>query len=384
MTKKYKKFDRIFKKNAVIKSYEKNSLKEYAEELGILPNLLSRWRAEYLKFGEGSFRGTGYDRINPLYKSIFDLEKKSKESELRYEILKNASPYLFQGDLAIYQFIKKNEYKYSILKMCEVLEVGYGRYHRWKKVGISEKKNQITLLKKELTSIFFNFKKYCGKGKITQELNDRGYKISHRQVSFYMKQLGLRKIIKRKFKVTTDSNHTYYTSPNVLNRKFVVNAPSKVWVSDITYIQTKKGFLYLTIIMDLYDRKIIGWSLGTRLSTLKTTIPAWEMAVKNRIVYDGLIFHSDRGIQYANKAFTTKLDSYKCVRSMSRKGDHLDNCVSESFFSSFKRELIYRQDKLLTQKKMKEEIFEFIENWYNTKRIHTSLNYMTIEQFNTN
>lgn len=267
--------------------------------------------------------------------------------------------------------------------MCKVLAVGYGRYHRWRKNGDSKKQQQIALLKKDITSIFFTFKKHYGKIKITKELHNLGYKIDHRQVSFYMKQLGLRRIAKRKFKVTTDSNHNYHTPPNVLNRKFNINMPSKAWVSDITYIQTNKGFLYLTIIMDLYDRKIVGWSLSSNLSTQKTTLAAWDMAVINRAVTNGLIFHSDRGVQYANKAFAKKLDSFKCIRSISRKGDHLDNAVSESFFSSFKRELIDRKSNLIAPKQMKAEIFEFIENWYNKKRIHSALNYKTIEQFNT-
>lgn len=382
MTKKNKKYDRIFKENAVKLSYDKSSLKEFAKELGILPCLLTRWRQEYQEFGAGSFHGSGYDRVHPEKKRIFELEKKSKESELRFEILRDASPYLYQGNLIIYQFIKTNEKKYSILKMCSILDVGYGRYHRWRKEGISEKQQKIALLKKDITSIFYNFKKHYGKKKIAKELHSLGYKIVDRRVSFYMKQLGLYRIPKRKYKVTTDSNHGYYTAPNILNREFKVTTPSKVWVSDITHIQITGSFIYLTIIMDLYDRKIIGWSLSSSLSTQKTTLAAWEMAISNRTVANGLIFHSDRGVQYANKAFTKKLDSNKCIRSMSRKGNSLDNAVSESFFNSLKRELIHRKSKLISQKKMKEEIFEFIENWYNKKRIHSTLNYKTIEEFN--
>lgn len=382
MVEKRKKYDRVFKENAVKQSYEKSSLKEFADELGILPCLLTRWRMEYQKFGSGSFQGSGYVRIHPDNRFTFDLEKKSKESELRFEILKKASPYLYQGKLAVYQFIRNNEKKYSIAQMCRVLEVGNGGYITWKYNGVSKKQQYMFLLKKDITSIFFNFKKHCGKRQITTELNKLGYKLVERQVSFYMKQLGLRRVLKKKFKVTTDSKHSYYTSPNVLNREFTVNIPSKVWVSDITYIQTKRGFLYLTIIMDLYDRKIIGWSLGTRLSTLKTTVAAWEMAVINRPVTEGLIFHSDRGVQYANKAFVNKLDSYGCIRSMSRKGNSIDNAVSESFFNSLKRELIHRKSELITQKHMKAEIFEFIENFYNKKRMHSALNYKTIEEFN--
>ncbi|AWK06377.1 IS3 family transposase [Flavobacterium crocinum] len=380
--KKYQKFDRIFKENAVKISYEKNSVKAFAEELGIRGNLIWRWRKEYENFGHGSFRGVGYDRVHPDKKEVFDLEKNVKESELRFEILKKAASYLYRGNLILYHFIKENEQNYSILKMCEVLEVGYGRYHRWKKDGISEKQQQIALLKEDLKKIFFRFNKHYGRNKLTKELQSLGYVICMRQVSFYMRELGLRRIKKRKTKITTESGHNYYIAPNVLNRNFKVQAHSQAWASDITYLPTVEGFLYLTIIIDLYDRKIIGWNLGTRLDSKNTTLPTLRMAVAGRNAGKGLIFHSDRGVQYANRAFTRLLAEYKFTRSMSRKGCSCDNAISESFFSSLKRELREGNSRLLTRKQLQAEIFEFIENWYNVKRIHTALNYKTIEQFN--
>lgn len=152
-------------------------------------------------------------------------------------------------------------------------------------------------------------------------------------------------------------------------------------MSDITYIQTKEGFLYLTTIIDLYDRKIIGWSLSNGMSTEETSLAAWKMALKNRIVQKGLIFHSDRGVQYANKKFSNTIESYNIRRSMSRKGNCWDNAVAESFFKSLKTELIYG-NKLISKERMEMEIFEYIEIWYNKKRRHSTLNYKTIEEFN--
>jgi len=377
-----KRYDRVFKENAVLLSYEKSNQSEFAKEIGIIPSLLNRWRNEYQEFGSASFLGSGNIRVHPENEKIVELEKKNKESEMRFEILNKGSNYLFQGNLIIYQFIKNNEKKYTIGRMCSVLGVGEGRYYKWKSYGISDKKQQIKLLKEEISSIFFEFKKHYGRYKITKELHNRGYKISDGQVAFYMHQLGLCSKPKRKFKITTDSKHNHYTVPNILNREFKVQEPSKAWVSDITYIQTRKGFLYLTIIMDLFDRKIIGWSLSSKLSTQKTTLVAWDMAVINRKVLYGLVFHSDRGVQYANKLFTNKLDKFNCIRSMSRKGDHLDNAVSESFFNTLKREFLYKRKRLLTKEQMEVEIFEFIENWYNKKRIHSALEYKTIEEFN--
>jgi putative transposase len=196
-----------------------------------------------------------------------------------------------------------------------------------------------------------------------------------------MKRLGLRSKTKRKYQPTTDSNHNHYIFPNVLNRQFIVDAPAKAWVSDITYIQTVRGFVYLTIIMDLFDRKIIGWSLSNGMTTKETTLPALEMAVRNRKITEDLIFHSDKGVQYANKMFSKALNAHKFVRqSMSRKQNHNDNAVCESFFRSLKLELIYGSI-LLTRKQMKAEVYEYIENWYNKKRRHSFLGYKTIEEF---
>jgi len=168
---------------------------------------------------------------------------------------------------------------------------------------------------------------------------------------------------------------------NVLNRNFIAEKPAQVWVSDITYIQTREGFLYLTTVMDLYDRKIIGWSLSETMSAEETSLAAWKMAVKNRKIADGLIFHSDRDVQYASKKFANTVGFYGVTRSMSRKGNCWDNAVAKSFFKSLKTELIYG-NKLITKEKMKLEIFEYIEVWYNKKRRHSSLNYKTIEEFN--
>jgi len=194
--------------------------------------------------------------------------------------------------------------------------------------------------------------------------------------------MGLRSKLSKKFKVTTDSKHTYLTVENVLNREFNPIAPSKVWVSDITYIHTKEGFLYLTTVIDLYDRKIIGWSLSDTMSTQDTILSAWRMATRNRKVEQGLIFHSDRGVQYANNKFVNVLNSYnKITRSMSRKGNCWDNAVAESFFKSLKTELIYG-NKLINKEQMKLDVFEYIEIWYNKKRRHSTLNYKTIEEFN--
>lgn len=280
-----------------------------------------------------------------------------------------------------YTFIKNHEFLFPIEKMCKVLQVSTSGYYKWKSKPISNRiltKNEI---KQKITSIYFASKQRYGSPRITIELNALGYKISRITVAKYMKELGLRSKLSKKFKVTTDSKHNYLVVENILDRGFAVDQPSKVWVSDITYIQTKEGFLYLTTIIDLYDRKIIGWSLSNGMNTEETTLAAWKMAIRNRNVQKELIFHSDRGVQYANKKFANIIESYGVIRSMSRKGNCWDNAVAESFFKSLKTELIYG-NKLITKDQMELEIFEYIEIWYNKKRRHGALNYKTIEEFN--
>ncbi|OOV17274.1 transposase [Flavobacterium sp. LM4] len=282
----------------------------------------------------------------------------------------------------IYLFIKDHEKTYSIEKMCRVLKVSPSSYYNWKRQILSERQRRTALIKEEITSIYFNAKQRYGSPRITLELQSQGYQISRITVAKYMKQLGLYSKLSKKFKVTTNSKHNHFVVPNILKREFTATKPAKAWFSDITYIQTKDGFLYLTIILDLFDRKIVGWSLSNGLSTKQTTMKAWKMAVKNRTIADELIFHSDRGIQYANKKFAVVLDSYKNItRSMSRKGDCWDNAVAESFFKSLKTELVYGS-KLISREQMELEIFEYIEIWYNKKRRHSALNYKTIEEFN--
>ena len=287
-----------------------------------------------------------------------------------------------QGKHVLCNFIHQNRGKYPLYTMCEVLGASHSTYDLWTKQPFSKTETRVNLLKKEISSIFFECKQYKGAILITRELLKRGFQISDTQVSFWMRELGLHSKVKKKFKVTTDSRHNLCIAPNILNRQFYFDKPSKVWVSDITYIQIDKRFSYLTVIMDLYDRKIIGWHLSSGLSTEVTILPAFEKAIANRPVTEGLIFHSDKGSQYANKLFRNKLFEHSCKPSMSRTRDSFDNAVVESFFNTLKRESIYKQTKLLSTGEMKILICDYIENWYNKKRIHSSLNYKTIEEFN--
>ena len=213
------------------------------------------------------------------------------------------------------------------------------------------------------------------------ELQAQGIDVSRVTVAKYMKNMGLRSKLGRKFTSTTNSKHSHRIMENILNREFKVTEPSKVWVSDITYIHTKEGFLYLTTVIDLYDRKCIGWSISNGMSAEETSLASWKMAIKNRGISKDLIFHSDRGVQYACEKFANTVDSYKTIkRSMSRKGNCWDNAVAESFFKTLKAEQIYG-NKLVSKKQMEMDLFEYIEIWYNKERRHSAIGNLTIQEF---
>lgn len=261
--------------------------------------------------------------------------------------------------------------------MCKVLKVSRSGYYGWLKRKPSKWEVENGKLLGKIRKIYQQSNQTYGSPRITMELRDQQYKVSRPRVARLMKTAGIRSKIVRKFVVTTDSKHDYPIVENKLNRQFKADRTGQVWVSDITYIWTDQGWLYLTIIMDLADRKVIGWSLSNSLKVDQTVIPAWRMAVINRPIEHELIFHSDRGVQYACSAFASFLETHKKVsRSMSRKGDCWDNAVAESFFKTIKSELIY-QNKFSTWHQAKIAIFEYIEIWYNRKRKHSALGYLS-------
>lgn len=257
--------------------------------------------------------------------------------------------------------------------MCKALRVSRSSYYSWLVRKPAKRDIENRDLSIRIKKIYESSKGTYGSPRITMALKEAGVHISRPRVAKLMKQQNLKSIIRKKWVITTDSRHNYPVVENRLNRVFDMDVPGKVWVSDITYIRTFQGWLYLTVILDLYDRKVIGWSFSRSLKAMHTTIPAFIMAVKNRPITQKLIFHSDRGIQYACHEFKNLLQSYILIeRSMSRKGDCWDNAVAESFFKTLKVEHVYHRS-FKTFKEAELSIFEYIEAWYNVHRIHTTI-----------
>jgi len=277
--------------------------------------------------------------------------------------------------------MKDYRLEFSVEKMCRIFKVSKSGFYAARNYIPSNRDNENRALLFEIRRIHEQSKASYGSPRITDELKSRGFKASKPRVARLMKQNGIRAVHAKKFVVTTDSKHKYPVVENKLDRNFSAQKSAQAWVSDITYIRTMRGWLYLTIILDLYDRKIIGWALSTDMSAENTSIAAWRMAIKNRPTSKKLIFHSDRGIQYACKDFTDLLGSYKNVeRSMSRKGNCWDNAVAESFFKTLKVEHVYRH-KYLNSQDASLSVFEWIETWYNRRRRHSALGNLTINEF---
>jgi len=271
-----------------------------------------------------------------------------------------------------YRFIQCHERYYRLFKLCSVLKVSRSSYHNWLHRIPGKRKQENQMLLEEIKKVHKDSRMTYGSPRITAELNDRGYTCSRPRIARLMRKHNIRAKTKRKFKITTNSKHHYPISLDLVNQDFSAMAPNQLWTSDITYIRTKEGWLYLTIILDVFNRQIVGWSMSNRLKTTQTTIPALIQAYKRRKPAPGLIFHSDQGVQYASHEFRYYLKKYKIVQSMSGKGNCFDNAISESFFSSLKTELIYFE-KYQTRTQAQSSIFEYIEIFYNRKRKHSSL-----------
>ena len=268
--------------------------------------------------------------------------------------------------------------------MCSLFKVSRGGFYLWMKGIPSNRSIENQMLDIEILAAFEKSKKIYGSPRITRELLKKNINVSRVRVARMVKKAKLRSIVKKKFKVTTDSTHKFPVPENILDRDFKPGILGAVWVSDITYIRTRQGWLYLTTVIDLGDRKIIGWALSVTMKAIDTVIPAFKMAQKTRPITQQLIFHSDRGIQYACNEFRCLLEKNPLIiRSMSRKGNCWDNAVAESFFKSLKAECVY-QHKFTDKQQAALIVFEYIETWYNRKRQHSALGYLSPEEFGRN
>jgi transposase InsO family protein len=286
-----------------------------------------------------------------------------------------------------YEFVEQYREDHTIVLMCKVLEVKPTGYYAWRRRPVSAREQADEGLIEEIKQVVKLTKKSYGSVRVTDELNkaeerkaDPNKRVGHNRVARLMRKEGIKAKKKSPFRPqTTDSWHNLPVAPNRLNQDFAADGPGERLVSDITYIKTKEGWLYLCVVLDLYSRMVVGWSMMERMPQ-EIVLSALRMALGRGTIKTSAIFHSDRGSQYAARAVRALLAANQMLQSMSRSGNVWDNAVAEAFFSNFKTECI-PQEGFATREEAKQAIFQWIEIFYNRRRSHSTLGYQTPMQF---
>lgn len=263
--------------------------------------------------------------------------------------------------------------------MCNVLQVSRSGYYAFIKRPLSLTEMSNKMLTDKITAIFEKSKKRYGCLRITAELHSQGIDCSKNRVARLMRKQGITARTKKRFKVTTNSSHRLPVAENLVEMRFNPEQRNSLWTTDITYIRTREGWLYLSVILDLFSRAVISWKVDRTMDE-NLVIRTLEKAMNSRTMTGELVLHSDRGSQYASKRLRQMLKENNITQSMSSKGNCYDNAPTESFFSTLKRELVYRES-YRTREEAKQSIFEYIEIFYNRQRRHSTLGYLSPMQF---
>lgn len=278
-----------------------------------------------------------------------------------------------------YQFITEQQQQFPIAALCRVLQVSASGYYAWKKRLPSVQMQANAQLTEQIKTIYEDSDQTYGSPRIYEELKQRGVSCSEKRIARLMRLSQLYAVTAKRFIVTTDSNHALPIAENVLDREFSVETPNARWTADITYLWTSEGWLYLAVILDLFSRRVVGWAMGETLER-GLVLSALNMALTGRLPSAGLLCHSDRGSQYASGDYQQALKAAAATCSMSRKGNCWDNAPTEAFFATLKRELVHRRH-FASRQEARTAVFAWIETWYNRKRRHSTLGYLSPEAF---
>jgi len=281
-----------------------------------------------------------------------------------------------------YQFIVARHVRYAVSLQCAALQVSRAGYYQWRSRSARPRSLETAALRERSRELFAQFKGRYGSPRLTRALVREGYVCSRNRIARLMREEGLMARRQRRSCRTTISDHRA-ASPHLVERRFQTPEPDRLLTSDITYVATGEGWLYVATVLDLCTRKIVGLSMRSDL-TAALVIEALEQAISRRQLKPGAIVHSDRGVQYASDAYRSVLARHGLRQSMSRKGNCWDNAPMESFFKTMKVELIYAQAQYATRQEAARSIFEYIEVFYNRQRMHSALNFLSPEQFEAN
>jgi transposase InsO family protein len=269
--------------------------------------------------------------------------------------------------------------EFRVQKMADALGVTRSAYYAWKKRGESQRSKENNRLLGQIRVLHARSHEIYGSRRITVDLRNDGQLCGKNRIARLMRQASIVSRMRRKFRVTTHSKHSFPKAANLVRQNFSTDKPNRLWVSDITYIWTKEGWLYLAVIIDVFSRLVVGWALSNRLHH-SLVLQAFQQAVRKRDVQPGLIFHSDQGVQYACEDVKEQLQTHQIIQSMSGSGNCYDNALAESFFHSMKTEWIYFE-KYETKEQASLSVFEYIESFYNRQRFHSNLGYRSPEKY---
>ncbi|WP_434341098.1 IS3 family transposase [Motilimonas cestriensis] len=374
-----KTYSKEFKLDAIALVREQSySIAEAARNLEVTPQLLGRWIKEAENDDGHAFRGNG--KLTPEQEEIRKLKAQVKRLEMEREILKKSDGLLCQRNEVKYAFIAQNKKIWPVILMCHVLGVKNNNYYSYQKrkslAPVDTERQEMLQWVKDIAEFSDNT---YGQRRIQKALNSLDYPVGRRKTAQLMKEANVWVRYKKKYKATTNSDHNKPVYENELEQDFDVQYANQAWVQDITYIWTAEGWLYLAVVIDLYSRKVVGWSMGSRMKA-KLVCDALTMAIWQRKPKAGLIVHSDQGVQYASHQYRRILKLHKFVGSMSKKGCCWDNAVAESFFGSLKKERVHWRN-YRTRYAAQQDVLNYITMWYNSQRMHSYLNYQSPNEF---
>jgi transposase InsO family protein len=278
-----------------------------------------------------------------------------------------------------YQFIKEQRHFHDVMALCEAMSVSRCGYYAWLTRAPSAREQANSRLLEQIKQIHQQHRQTCGNDKTWALLRQQGIRCGRHRVARLRCLNGIEAIRMKRFNASRGARNNDPTSNNILNRQFTVDQSDRAWVTDTTYIATRQGWLFLATVIDLYSRKVVGWSMGNS-NNRQLVCGALSMAVAHRQPKPGLLHHSDQGITYTSTQYRELLHQHKMVSSMSRKGNCHDNAVAESFFANLKNEVTYHHD-FKTRSEARSAIFDYIELFYNRKRLHQTLNYTSPDEY---
>ncbi|WP_425508274.1 IS3 family transposase [Tahibacter amnicola] len=361
-----------FKEQALARA-EKDGVAIAAKDLGLAESQLYSWRLKSKQAGQMT------EEQRAILADHARLKREVARLEEEVNLFKKSGGVLRETAQMKYAVVAENEGQHSVRMMCRALTVSPGGYYEWRKRKPSRRTRQRAALDTVVDSAFRAQKGRAGAPRLTHGLKQQGINAGHNQVAESLRRQGLRAKAARKFKATTNSAHSLPVAPNLLQQNFSAERPNQAWVADITFVDTAEGWLYLAVVLDLFSRRVVGWSMSDRM-TATLVCDALRMALFRRQRPRGVIIHSDRGSQYCSREHRALLAENGLVASMSAKGNCYDNAAMESWNHSFKVEAIHGE-RFATRQQARTHVFDYIEVYYNRQRLHSTLGYVSPEQY---